>query len=90
MGLSIKDAETIALVRELADRTGTSQTAAIADAVRHRLDHLAAADQDSIEVRRERANGILQEIWDSRDLETERARMQANLDDLYDELGLPK
>ncbi|MDR1186103.1 MAG: type II toxin-antitoxin system VapB family antitoxin [Bifidobacteriaceae bacterium] len=90
MSLNLKNPETIALVRELADRTGTSQTAAITDAVRRRLDDLASADPDSADERSARVDQILNEIWNSENWPQWAAQIKANTDDLYDETGLPK
>ncbi len=45
MSLNIKNAETYRLVRELADLTGESMTGAVTEAVRERLERLAAADR---------------------------------------------
>jgi antitoxin VapB len=42
MSLNIKNEETCRLVKELADETGVSMTAAVADAVRRRLDEVRA------------------------------------------------
>lgn len=42
MSLNIKSQRTVALVRELAARTGTNQTAAVEDAVARRLSELDA------------------------------------------------
>jgi antitoxin VapB len=90
MSLNLKNPGTIALVRELADRTGTSQTAAIAGAVRHRLDALTSADEDAAGERFERAQAILEEAWATKDLQAERARIQGNVAALYDDqTGLP-
>jgi len=46
MGLNIKNNRVHGLIRELADATGTSQTGAVEDAVRHRLAELSAAPDD--------------------------------------------
>lgn len=43
MSLNIKNERTHALVRELAELTGMSQTSAVEDAVRRRLDELRAS-----------------------------------------------
>ena len=46
MSLNIKNAETYRLVKELADETGVSMTAAVTDAVQRRLDEVRAARGD--------------------------------------------
>lgn len=43
MSLNIKNEETLRLIRELAQLTGVSQTSAVEDAVRRRLDELNRA-----------------------------------------------
>lgn len=45
MSLNIKSQRTVALVRELAARTGTNQTAAVEDAVARRLSELDREDR---------------------------------------------
>lgn len=85
MSLNIKNAETYRLVRELADLTGESMTGAVTEAVRERLERLAAAD------RRAGMADRLHEI--AADM---RARLPDDFFDidhgdlLYDENGLPK
>jgi antitoxin VapB len=85
MGLNIKNAETYRLIRELADVTGESMTAAVTVAVRERLDRLArAADEPNMA---ERIHEIAADI---------RSRLPDDFFDLehgdllYDEDGLPK
>jgi antitoxin VapB len=88
MSLNIKNERTHALVRELAELTGQSQTSAVEDAVRRRLDelHLDAQSQRDERLRRlrdlSRRGG---EIARRRGLDS-----RAALDDLYDENGLPR
>lgn len=52
MSLNIKSQRTVALVRELAARTGTNQTAAVEDAVARRLSELDREDRARAEARR--------------------------------------
>jgi antitoxin VapB len=90
MSLNIKNAETYRLVKELADATGESMTAAVTEAVRERLERLRASAADSeaeIEGRVQRMEAIAAVIrehsppgyWDQ------------DFDELlYDDLGLPK
>ena len=52
MGMNIKNEETQRLVRELAELTGESQTAAITEAVRERLERLQAEKQKSDRLKR--------------------------------------
>lgn len=85
MSLNIKNAETYRLVRELADLTGESMTGAVTEAVRERLERLAAAD---------RRAGMAERILAiAKDMH---ARLPDDFFDiehgdlLYDEDGLPK
>lgn len=56
MSLNIKSQRTVALVRELAARTGTNQTAAVEDAVARRLSELDREDRARAEARRAAAD----------------------------------
>lgn len=47
MGFTIKNAETQRLIRELAELTGESMTAAVTVAVRERLARIRASDPDA-------------------------------------------
>jgi antitoxin VapB len=90
MGLNIKNEGTTALVRELAKRTGLTQTGAITEAVRAKL---ADLDRDTSEVsthrRRENAQQLLNELHNSL-TEAERAELKAAEGQLYDDAGLPR
>lgn len=103
MSLNIKNERTHALVRELAELTGTSQTSAVEDAVRRRLDELRAPAQatrrrrpepkyppEEVERRIAAAKRIAEEF--RADAEAHPGpSMWEILDDLYDEeTGLPK
>lgn len=94
--LNIKDAETTAMVRELAALTGESQTEAVRKAVQERLTRAKAEQAGTAEkrqrVRRAESERILRDI---RKLQADvRERMKPGdflTDaDLYDEWGLPK
>ena len=86
MALTIKNPETIALTQELARRTGQTQTAAITQAVRQAL---AVPTKDSMEAKQRRVDRILQEIW--ADMTPEKSRLiRQDMEDLYDEQGLPR
>ncbi len=88
MGMTIKSDETQRLIRELADLTGESQTAAVDIAVRERLARLR---HDTVEAN---AGGLAERLLDIG--KNSAARMQEpfkSLDHgelLYDERGLPK
>lgn len=85
MSLNIKNAETYRLIRELADLTGESMTGAVTEAVRERLERLAAADHRAGMA--DRLHAIAADM---------RARLPDDFFDvdhgdlLYDEKGLPK
>jgi len=85
MALTIKNPETIALTRELAQKTGRTQTAAITEAVRTAL---VEASKPTYAEREARVNAVLQDIWASAP-PGEAERIQKNMDELYDEWGLP-
>jgi antitoxin VapB len=84
MSLNIKSEEAHRLVRELAELTGQSMTAAVIDAVRARL----------AEVKRERGTSLSDRLMAiSRDTAPrfkEPYRSVDHGDLLYDELGLPR
>lgn len=95
MSLNIKNERTHALVRELAALTGMSQTSAVEDAVRRRLDELRLARParrfSDAETARRRVD--IDRILDALHAETtpeQRAAMSHADEDLYDELGLPR
>jgi antitoxin VapB len=84
MSLNIKNERTHALVRELATLRGVSQTEAVDEAVRARLSELNAAKEQ--QARFERIMAIAAETAQIiRD-----TGGPLNIDDLYDEQGLPK
>ncbi|MBI2691727.1 MAG: type II toxin-antitoxin system VapB family antitoxin [Solirubrobacterales bacterium] len=85
MAFNIKNDETHALVRELADKTGTTLAGAVDDAVREKLareNRRGLADR-LLEIGRE-ASQYQPESWRGRDT-------NEIIDDLlYDERGMPK
>lgn len=87
MSLNIKNAETYRLVKELADETGESMTAAVTEAVRERLGRIRAEHDNDPEARFQRGLALLAAM---------RERAPAGYFDqdfdelLYDEMGLPK
>jgi antitoxin VapB len=83
MGINIKNPETERLIRELAQKTGKSQTEAVTSAVREQLDRLRV--EQSSEVRLARMKAIVDEI-------APRLKGMPDHDEyLYDaETGLPK
>jgi antitoxin VapB len=82
--LNIKNEETHRLVRRLAELTGQSQTSAVEDAVRRRLEELERTESRS--ARREAMMRIAGESAALLDPE----RSNNPNDFLYDELGMPK
>lgn len=83
MALNIKNAETEALIKQLALRTGESQTAAVRIAVRERLERLAVPRRATAEEIMAIGQDIARQLGEP--LRT------LDLDDwLYDEWGLPK
>jgi antitoxin VapB len=92
VSLNIKNEHTHALVRRLADLTGSSQTSAVEEAVQRRLDEVlaerAAATEDPT-ARRARVEAILAAA--RADLTDAERRLLRRADaDLYDESGLPR
>ena len=91
MSLNIKNERTVALVRELARRTGLSQTGAIEDAVKSRLAQLDD-ERDSTRRRRDDKGTTAQRLIDElhRSLtDAERTQLKAAEGQLYDDVGLP-
>ena len=86
MSLNIKNAETYRLVKELAQETGQSMTAAVADAVRQRLEQIRAErGEGPIDI--ERGLALAAEIRERLGTEYLAQDFDALL---YDEMGLPK
>lgn len=87
MSLNIKNEETVRLVRELADELHVSMTAAITDAVRARLEAVrvdrTAQGEDAYVERVLAIAAEMRERLGDADLNSE-------IDDLYDEMGLPR
>lgn len=86
MGLNIKNPRVHELAREVARRTGATQTSAIEDALQRRLDDLQAVDDD--EARRGRLLRLMDEI-EAETTDEQRAATQAAAEALYDDKGLP-
>jgi antitoxin VapB len=92
MGLNIKNERITALVRELAKRTGMTQTGAIEDAVRHRLADLdeedSAGGSRNSEARQASVRQLLDELRRSL-TQAERNALRGAQESLYDDTGLP-
>lgn len=90
MGLNIKNEGTVALIRELAARTGQTQTGAVDDAVRSKIAQLDSADAGAdAGARRASAHRLLAELHASM-TPRERAAVRAADAEMYDERGLPR
>jgi antitoxin VapB len=89
MSLNIKSQRTVALVRELAARTGSSQTTAVEDAVARRLAELDRDETARADARRKAADEVLRGL--DRLLTGEDKRViRQNEAELYDDDGLPR
>jgi antitoxin VapB len=84
VGLNIKSEEVHRLVKELADLTGESLTAAVAKAVRERLDRIRGKREPGL------ANRLLEIGKDCAGHLKEPFRSVEHGDLLYDERGLPR
>jgi antitoxin VapB len=89
MSLNIKSQRTVALIRELATRTNTNQTAAVEDAVARRLSELDREDTARAESRRAAAEETLAEL-DKLLTDDDKRAIARNEIDLYDDNGLPR
>jgi antitoxin VapB len=86
MSLNIKNPETCRLVKELADETGLSMTAAVTEAVVERL-KAVRAERGAGRIDMERALALLQVIRDR----MPPGYLDQDFDELlYDEIGAPK
>lgn len=85
MSLNIKNERVHQLARDAAARTGLSQTSVIEEAL---LQYLRSLDDDK-DAKRRRVDEILA-MFDARLTDEDRAAMGRDLDDLYDEAGLPR
>jgi antitoxin VapB len=86
MSLNIKNEQTVALVRELARRTGLSQTSAVEEAVRAKLAELEGSR--SRDARRAKVNKLLSDL-DQSITARQKQRIRAEEKELYDDHGLP-
>jgi antitoxin VapB len=86
VSLNIKNEQTVALVRELAHRTGLSQTSAVEEAVRAKLAELS--DREGPDARRAKVIELLSQL-DQSITARQRKRIRADEAELYDESGLP-
>lgn len=88
MGLNIKNERTHALARELAALTGESQTSAVEDALRRRIEEVRSGEEAS--------RSVVEEIMAiSADFQyaltpDQYTALRHAGDDLYDDFGLPR
>ena len=85
MGLNIKNPRVHELAREVARRTGSTQTSAIEDALQRRLD---ALEMEEGGARRRRLLRLMDEI-EAETSDEDRAATHRVAEALYDEHGLP-
>lgn len=86
MSLNIKNEQTVALVRDLARRTGLSQTSAVEEAVRAKLAELESGR--SRDARRAKVNKLLTDL-DQSITAGQKQRIRAEEKQMYDHQGLP-
>lgn len=90
MSLNIKNERTHALVRELARRTGQSQTSAVEEAVAARLAALGVDAKDPVRERRLDAAHAVVDAFRADLTGEDVARIRSADQELYDEQGLPR
>ena len=89
MSLTIKNERVCALARRAADTLGTTQTSALEQALeRHDEQRRRAGEQVALE-RYARSMHVLERI-DTMLTDADRKAMQRDLDEMYDEGGLPR
>lgn len=86
MSLNIKNELTVELVRELARRTGLSQTSAVEEAVRAKLAEVDAGT--GRDARRANVNKLLVDL-DNSMTARQKNQIRAEEKQLYDDEGLP-
>lgn len=86
MSLNIKNERTVELVRELARRTGLSQTSAVEEAVRAKLAEVDAGT--GRDARRANVNKLLVDL-DKSVTARQKSQIRADEKQLYDDQGLP-
>ncbi len=89
MSLNIKSERAVALVRELAARTGRTQTSAVEEAVARRLAELDSDLRAQEAHRRQAADDVLDQLHRLLTEDDKRTTGQTAAD-LYDKDGLPR
>lgn len=87
MSLNIKNERVHEMVRRLAELTGQTQTGAVEDAVRRRLEEMDAAKRAP---RAEKLAAINRIVERSRTRKATWADYEAAMEELYDDQGLPR
>ncbi len=87
MSLNIKNEKVHDLVRQLAELTGQSQTSAVEDAVRRRLDEVSGAREAEIARKRAAIDAAVDRF---NALPVIGPTYEEIMDDMYDEMGLPR
>lgn len=89
MAMNIKNQRVHELAREAARRTGTTQTRALETALERYLDELRAEDVGSdAAAKLTRARDIVDRMWIDM-TEEDRSGMHRDVEEMYDEEGLP-
>lgn len=87
MSLNIKNERVHEMVRRLAELTGQSQTSAVEEAVRLRLEEM---EQSADEAEQDRRRRIRESIARLQALPDIGPTYEEIMDDMYDEMGLPR
>ncbi len=87
MSLNIKNERVHEMVRRLAELTGQSQTSAVEDAVRRRLEEMGEVADGAEQRRREEFDAALKRLQSHTPIGP---TYEEIMDDMYDELGLPR
>lgn len=87
MSLNIKNERVHEMVRRLAELTGQSQTSAVEDAVRRRLEEMSASVRADEQRRHDEFDHALKRLQSLPDVGPSYEEI---MDDMYDEMGLPR
>lgn len=87
MSLNIKNERVHEMVRRLAELTGQSQTSAVEDAVRRRLEEMSASVRADEQRRHDEFDDALKRLQSLPDVGPSYEEI---MDDMYDEMGLPR
>lgn len=87
MSLNIKNERVHEMVRRLAELTGQSQTSAVEDAVRRRLEELTVSARADAQRRHDEFDDALKRLQGLPDVGPSYEEI---MDDMYDDMGLPR